>query len=91
MVCVDFLDNGLVARHGDDLVGKILCTDAAVTADFVKKSVRRSLSPGMDAIDIFALHGADDKAHAAAAASAVPVRIVDLQRSTDPAITYCSE
>lgn len=83
--------NGVIARHGDGLVGKILCNDEPVTAQFVDKAVRRSVNPGLDAINIYARHGANDEALAAAAQSDLTIRIIDVSGSADPVVTYCCE
>jgi hypothetical protein len=84
-------NNAIIARHGDELVGKILCNDEPVTAQFIKKAVRRSVSPGLSAISVYARHSANDDALAAAAQSDLTIRIIDISSSADPIVAYCGE
>lgn len=82
-------DHPLITCEDDGLVGKVLVAEGELTADRVKKTARQFISPGVDGLKIFGLQGIADDAIEAARSAAVPVEVLDLRDSSDPARIYC--
>jgi len=82
-------NNPLLVRQGDQLVGKLLSVGEPVSASMVKKAAKRFASPGVDALNIYAMNGVHNDAPAAAESAACTIQIFDLQAVEDPATAYC--
>lgn len=81
----------IISCEGDKLIGRVLASEDELTEAYVKKTVHRFVSPGIDGLNIYSTREPSNTAIQVADSASLPVRLIALTSSDDPAAVYCRE